>query len=121
MTVTTRFAPSPTGMLHIGGARTALFNLLFARRHNGNFLLRIEDTDKARSSPEATRAILDGLEWLGATPDEPAIYQSARAEHHGAIAREMLARGTAFRCYATPEELQARRDEGRSQARRSAR
>ncbi len=112
MTVTTRFAPSPTGMLHIGGARTALFNLLFARRHGGRFLLRIEDTDKARSTQEATEAILEGLDWLGLTPDEPPVYQSMRAEQHKAAAAEMLARGTAFRCYVTPEELQARREAG---------
>ncbi|NBC19822.1 MAG: glutamate--tRNA ligase, partial [Alphaproteobacteria bacterium] len=118
MTVTTRFAPSPTGMLHIGGARTALFNLLFARRHNGNFLLRIEDTDKARSTPEARQAILDGLGWLGVKPDEAPLYQSSRADRHADVVREMLERGTAFRCYATPEELQARRDEG--EAKRAA-
>ena len=112
MTVTTRFAPSPTGMLHIGGARTALFNLLFARRHGGRFLLRIEDTDKARSTPEATQAILEGLEWLGLTPDEVPVYQSERAGRHVEVAEAMLASGKAFRCYATPEELQARRDEG---------
>lgn len=112
MTVTTRFAPSPTGMLHIGGARTALFNLLFARRHGGRFLLRIEDTDRARSTPEATQAILDGLDWLGLTPDAPPVMQSERAGRHAECAREMLENGRAFRCYATPEELQARRDEG---------
>ena len=118
MTVTTRFAPSPTGMLHIGGARTALFNLLFARRHGGNFLLRIEDTDKARSTEAATQAILDGLDWLGVTPGEAPVFQSARADRHADVARELLARGAAFRCYATPEELQARRDEG--EAKRAA-
>jgi len=112
MTVTTRFAPSPTGMLHIGGARTALFNLLFARRHGGRFLLRIEDTDKARSTPEATQAILEGLEWLGLTPDDAPVFQSERAGRHVEVAEAMLASGKAFRCYATPEELQARRDEG---------
>ncbi len=112
MTVVTRFAPSPTGMLHIGGARTALFNLLFARRHGGRFLLRIEDTDRARSTEEATRAILDGLDWLGITPDEAPVFQSARAGRHAEAAEMMLARGTAFRCYETPEALQARRDAG---------
>lgn len=112
MTVTTRFAPSPTGMLHIGGARTALFNLLFARRHGGKFLLRIEDTDKARSTPEATQAIFDGLTWLGLIPDEPPVMQSEQVDRHVACAEEMLARGKAFRCYATPEELQSRREEG---------
>ncbi|MEO0784515.1 MAG: glutamate--tRNA ligase [Pseudomonadota bacterium] len=112
MTVTTRFAPSPTGMLHIGGARTALFNLLFARRHGGNFLLRIEDTDKARSTDEATQAILDGMNWLGLTPDAPPVYQSQQAARHVEVAEAMLASGKAFKCYATPEQLQARRDEG---------
>ncbi|MCI4644875.1 MAG: glutamate--tRNA ligase family protein, partial [Hyphomonadaceae bacterium] len=118
MTVTTRFAPSPTGMLHIGGARTALFNLLFARRHSGRFLLRIEDTDRERSTDEAKQAILDGLDWLGLSPDEPPVMQSERAERHAACAQEMLESGAAFRCYATPEELQARRDEG--EAKRAA-
>ena len=112
MSVVTRFAPSPTGMLHIGGARTALFNALLARHHKGKFLLRIEDTDKARSTTEATQAILDGMSWLGLTPDEPPIYQSERAVRHVACADEMVANGKAFRCYATPEELQTRREEG---------
>ncbi len=112
MSVITRFAPSPTGMLHIGGARTALFNLLYAKHHRGRFLLRIEDTDLKRSTPEAVQAILDGLDWLGITPDDPPIFQAARAERHIQCAEEMIARGKAFRCYATPEELQARRDAG---------
>jgi glutamyl-tRNA synthetase len=112
MTVVTRFAPSPTGMLHIGGARTALFNYLFARRHNGKFLLRIEDTDHARSTPAATAAILEAMSWLGLTPDAPPVMQSARADRHAEVAREMVARGTAFRCYATQEALQARRNLG---------
>ena len=112
MTVVTRFAPSPTGMLHIGGARTALFNYLFARRHGGRFLLRIEDTDKARSTEEATAAILEGMAWLGLGADEPPLMQSTRDARHAEVANEMLARGTAFKCYATPEELQARRDLG---------
>ncbi|MEH6744091.1 glutamate--tRNA ligase [Hyphomonas sp.] len=112
MSVTTRFAPSPTGMLHIGGARTALFNYLFAKRHNGRFLLRIEDTDRARSTDEATAAILEGMEWLGLTPDAPPVMQFDQAARHTEIALDMIARGTAFRCYATPEELQARRDLG---------
>ena len=112
MSVITRFAPSPTGMLHIGGARTALFNYLFAKRHNGKFLLRIEDTDRARSSDEATAAILEGMEWLGLTPDAPPVMQFDQAARHTEIALDMIARGTAFRCYATPEELQARRDLG---------
>lgn len=112
MTVVTRFAPSPTGMLHIGGARTALFNYLLAKRHGGTFLLRVEDTDKKRSTDEATKAILDGMEWLGLTPDEPPVFQSQNAERHVACALDMVEAGKAFRCYATPEELQARRDEG---------
>ncbi len=112
MSVVTRFAPSPTGMLHIGGARTAFFNYLFAKRHNGKFLLRIEDTDRERSTGEATAAILEGMEWLGLTPDEPPLMQFSRADRHVEVAEEMIARGTAFRCYATPEELQARREAG---------
>ncbi len=120
MRVVTRFAPSPTGMLHIGGARTALFNYLFARARDGRFLLRIEDTDQARSTGEATEAILDAMEWLGLTPDEPPMMQSSRAARHAAVAHEMVDRGTAFRCYATQEELQARRDLG-EQKREAAR
>lgn len=112
MRVVTRFAPSPTGMLHIGGARTALFNYLFARRHGGRFLLRIEDTDRERSTPEATAAILDAMDWLGLKPDEAPVMQSERVARHAEVAQEMIARGTAFRCYVTAEELQARRDLG---------
>ncbi|MEZ5954491.1 MAG: glutamate--tRNA ligase [Hyphomonas sp.] len=112
MSVVTRFAPSPTGMLHIGGARTALFNYLFAKHHNGKFLLRIEDTDRERSTPEATTAILEGMDWLGLVPDEPPLMQFERAGRHAEVAEEMIRRGTAFRCYATQEELQARRDLG---------
>jgi glutamyl-tRNA synthetase len=99
-------------MLHIGGARTALFNYLFAKRHSGRFLLRIEDTDHERSTPEATAAILDAMSWLGLNPDEPPVMQSARAPRHAEVALEMVARGTAFRCYVSAEELQARRDLG---------
>ena len=112
MDVVTRFAPSPTGMLHIGGARTALFNYLFAKHNNGKFLLRIEDTDRKRSTPEATAAILEGMEWLGLTPDAPPMMQFERAARHAEVAEEMVRRGTAFRCYATQEELQARRELG---------
>lgn len=112
MTVVTRFAPSPTGMLHIGGARTALFNYLLAKRYGGKFLLRVEDTDKKRSTDEATQAILDGMDWLGLAPDEPPVFQSQSADRHVTCAMEMVESGKAFRCYATPEELQARRDEG---------
>ena len=111
MTIRTRFAPSPTGMLHIGGARTALFNHLFARHHGGEFLLRIEDTDRARSTPEAVAVILDGLAWLGLAPDEPPVFQSSRADRHREVAEQMLAAGRAYRCYATPDELAAMRAE----------
>ena len=99
-------------MLHIGGARTALFNYLLARRHGGKFLLRVEDTDKKRSTDEATQAILDGMAWLGLDPDDAPTYQSQSADRHAACALEMVETGHAFRCYATPEELQARRDAG---------
>jgi len=89
--VVTRFAPSPTGYLHIGGARTALFNWLFARHHGGKYLLRIEDTDRARSTDESTRAIFEGLEWLGLTWDEEVVYQGANVERHQHDARRLLA------------------------------
>jgi glutamyl-tRNA synthetase len=110
MTVVTRFAPSPTGYLHIGGARTALFCWLYARHTGGKFLLRIEDTDKERSTEDAVRAIFDGLGWLGLAGDEPPVMQGARADRHREVALEMVNRGTAFRCYATAEEMQAARD-----------
>ena len=110
MTVRTRFAPSPTGMLHIGGVRTALFNYLFTRHHGGEYLLRIEDTDRARSTPEATAAILDGLAWAGLSPDQPPVFQSTRAERHAGVAREMLAAGRAYHCYCTQAELQEMRE-----------
>ena len=113
MTVVTRFAPSPTGFLHIGGARTALFNWLYARRHGGRFLLRIEDTDRARSTEAAKQAILDGLEWLGLEWDGEPVYQSGRAERHSAVARELLDAGEAYRCYCSPEELAAMREAAR--------
>ncbi len=100
-----RFAPSPTGALHVGGARTALFNWLLARRSGGTFVLRIEDTDRARSSEATTRAILDGLEWLGLDWDEGPFFQSARANEHAAAGRELLAAGRAYRDFSTPEEL----------------
>ncbi|WP_043364341.1 glutamate--tRNA ligase [Belnapia sp. F-4-1] len=111
MTVRTRFAPSPTGFLHIGGARTALFNLLFARHHGGQYLLRIEDTDKARSTGEAVQQILDSLAWLGLSPDEPPVFQSSREARHAEVARELLACGAAYLAYDTPEELAAMRAE----------
>ena len=120
MTVRTRFAPSPTGPLHIGGARTALFNYLFSRHHGGQFLLRIEDTDRARSTDEYTHLILDSLAWLDLAPDEAPLFQSARAGRHAAVARELLAAGHAYRCYCTPEEL-ARMREAALAERRPAR
>ncbi len=109
MSVVTRFAPSPTGMLHIGGARTALFSYLYARRHGGQFKLRIEDTDAARSTPEATQAILDGLQWLGVSFDGEPIMQSARAARHKEVAEELVKNGGAYYCYTTSEELAAQR------------
>lgn len=112
--VVTRFAPSPTGFLHIGGARTALFNWLFARHHGGKFLLRIEDTDRARSTDEAVAAIFDGLEWLGLSGDEPPVFQFQRSQRHAEVANQLLAQGHAYRCYATPEELAALREEQRA-------
>ena len=113
-TVVTRFAPSPTGFLHIGGARTALFNWLYARHHNGKALLRIEDTDKKRSTQDAIDAILDGLDWLGLDYDEAPIFQSDRAERHAEVAHKLLEGGYAYRCYATTEELQQMREEQRA-------
>jgi glutamyl-tRNA synthetase len=115
--VVTRFAPSPTGALHIGGARTALFNWLFARRHGGTFLLRIEDTDRARSTPENRQAILDGLTWLGLDWDGEPISQFERAPRHAEVAREMLARGAAFKCFATQDEIEAFREAARAEGR----
>jgi glutamyl-tRNA synthetase len=111
MNIVTRFAPSPTGMLHIGGARTALFNWLFARHHNGRFILRIDDTDRERSTEEATAAILDGLNWLGITWDEGPIYQHQRLARHAEVAQDLLARGLAYRCYATADDLSLMRAE----------
>ena len=111
MTVVTRFAPSPTGFLHIGGARTALFNWLFARHHGGTFLLRIEDTDRARSTEAAVEAILDGLKWLELDWDGDAVSQFERRGRHAEVAHQMLAAGHAYRCYASPEELEAMRAE----------
>ena len=103
--VVTRFAPSPTGFLHIGGARTALFNWLFARHHGGKFLLRIEDTDRARSTQAAIDAILDGMTWLGLDWDGDTVFQFARAERHAAVAQRLLDTGHAYKCFATSEEL----------------
>lgn len=113
--VVTRFAPSPTGYLHIGGARTALFNWLYARGRGGRFLLRIEDTDRARSTPEATAAILKGMAWLGLDHDGEAISQFERADRHAEVAHAMLDAGHAYRCYATQDEIQAFRDAAKAE------
>lgn len=118
MTVVTRFAPSPTGFLHIGGARTALFNWLYARHHGGTFRLRVEDTDRERSTEAAKQAILDGLEWLELDWDGETVFQAERAPRHAEVVQELLAADRAYRCYATPEELAEMREtakrEGRS-------
>ncbi len=111
MSVVTRFAPSPTGFLHIGGARTALFNWLFARHHGGRFLLRIEDTDRERSTQAAMDAIFDGLSWLGLTWDEEPVMQFSRAARHAEVAHRLLETGHAYRCYCSPEELTRMREE----------
>ena len=115
--VVTRFAPSPTGFLHIGGARTALFNWLYARGRGGKMLLRIEDTDRERSTSEAIDAILDGLKWLELDWDGEVIYQFSRAARHREVAEQLLASGKAYRCYATPEELAAMREKARAEGR----
>ncbi len=115
--VVTRFAPSPTGYLHIGGARTALFNWLYARGRGGKFLLRIEDTDRARSTPEATQAIFRGLTWLGLDWDGEPISQFARMDRHAEVAHQMLASGTAYKCFSTQDEIQAFREAARAEGR----
>jgi glutamyl-tRNA synthetase len=112
--VVTRFAPSPTGYLHIGGARTALFNWLYARHHGGTFLLRIEDTDRARSTEDAIAAIFDGLDWLGLGGDEPPVFQFARAARHAEVAHALLEAGHAYKCFATAEELATLREAQRA-------
>src|SRR5690606_12160267 len=117
MTVVTRFAPSPTGFLHIGGARTALFNWLYARHHGGRFLLRIEDTDRQRSTEPAIQAILDGLAWLGLDWDDEPVFQFARAERHAEVARQLLAEGKAYHCYASQAELEEMREKARAEGR----
>jgi glutamyl-tRNA synthetase len=114
-TVVTRFAPSPTGFLHIGGARTALFNWLYARGRGGKFLLRIEDTDRARSTPEATDAILQGMAWLGLDHDGEVISQFERADRHAEVALQLLAEGKAYKCFATQDEIQAFRDAAKAE------
>jgi glutamyl-tRNA synthetase len=115
--VVTRFAPSPTGFLHIGGARTALFNWLYARHHGGRFLLRIEDTDKARSTQAAIDAILEGMKWLGLDWDGEAHFQSEYAPRHAEVAQELLARGHAYKCWMTQEELAAQREAAKAERR----
>ena len=115
--VVTRFAPSPTGFLHIGGARTALFNWLYAKKHGGKMLLRIEDTDRERSTEAAIGAILDGLKWLELGWDGDVIYQFSRAARHREVAEQLLADGKAYRCYATAEELTAMREKARAEGR----
>ena len=117
MKVRTRFAPSPTGLLHIGGARTALFNYLFARHHGGEFLLRIEDTDKARSTQEAVQVILDGLKWLDLKADEAPVFQSKNEPRHVEVAMQLLAEGKAYKCYCTPEELAEMREKAMAEKR----
>ncbi|EIM78152.1 glutamyl-tRNA ligase [Nitratireductor aquibiodomus RA22] len=115
--VVTRFAPSPTGFLHIGGARTALFNWLYARHTGGKMLLRIEDTDRQRSTDEATAAILDGLAWLGLNCDGEPVSQFERADRHRAVAEELVAKGEAYYCYSSQEELEAMREKARAEGR----
>ena len=115
--VITRFAPSPTGFLHIGGGRTALFNWLYARHFGGKMLLRIEDTDRERSTAAAINAIIDGLTWLGLTWDGEIVFQFSRAQRHREMAEQLLAAGRAYRCYATPEELTAMREDARREGR----
>ncbi|MFT4056222.1 MAG: glutamate--tRNA ligase [Novosphingobium sp.] len=115
--VVTRFAPSPTGYLHIGGARTALFNWLFARRHGGKYLLRIEDTDRARSTEPAIDAIFDGLSWLGLDGDEAPVFQFARSDRHAEVAAQLMESGHAYRCYLTQEELAERRQKAQEERR----
>jgi glutamyl-tRNA synthetase len=114
MKIVTRFAPSPTGFLHIGGARTALFNWLYSRRHGGTFRLRIEDTDRQRSTSAAIDAIIEGLQWLGLNWDDEIVYQFARAERHAEVAKQLLAQGRAYHCYASPEDLEAMREAQRA-------
>lgn len=114
MTVRTRFAPSPTGYLHLGGARTALFSWAYARRFGGTFILRIEDTDLERSTPEAVQAILDGMQWLGLDHDEGPFYQMQRMDRYREVIAQMLAAGTAYHCYASPEEVEAMRERQRA-------
>ena len=113
MTVITRFAPSPTGHLHIGGARTALFNYLFAKSKKGKYLLRIEDTDKQRLQKEAVDTIINSLKWLGITPDEQPIFQSNNSKRHQKVVQQLLDQNKAYYCYTTPQELEHQRQEAK--------
>ena len=117
MTIRTRFAPSPTGPLHIGSVRTALFNYLYSRHNDGEFLLRIEDTDRERSTQVATQGIIDSLDWLGLTPDGETVFQSTNMQRHAEVARQLLANGNAYYCYCTPEELAREREQARAEKR----
>ena len=114
MTVRSRFAPSPTGYLHIGGARTALYAWAFARRHGGTFILRVEDTDVERSTPQAVQAIIDGMNWLGLDYDEGPFYQMQRMPRYKEVIAQMLVAGTAYHCYTTAEELDTLREAQRT-------
>ncbi|MBB2203156.1 glutamate--tRNA ligase [Gluconacetobacter tumulisoli] len=117
MTVRTRFAPSPTGLLHIGNARAALFNFLYARHHGGKFLLRIEDTDRERSTQQAVDVLFDGLAWMGLTPDEEPVFQSTRQARHAEVAHHLLTQGLAYRCFCTQAELQQMREQAMAEGR----
>ena len=116
--IRTRFAPSPTGFLHIGGARTALFNWLYTRRHGGTFVLRIEDTDQTRSTEESTRAILDAMTWLGLNWDEGPYFQAERVQLHREMVEKLIAEGKAYYCTCTPEELEAKRKKALAEGRK---
>ena len=116
--IRTRFAPSPTGFLHIGGARTALFNWLYTRRHGGTFILRIEDTDQARSTEESTRAILDAMAWLGLNWDEGPYFQAERVNIHREMVRKLIDSGNAYYCTCTPEELEMKRKKALAEGRK---
>lgn len=118
MSVTTRFAPSPTGYLHIGGARTALYSWLYARQQGGRFVLRIEDTDRERSTEESVQAILDGMAWLGLEADEPPVFQTARFDRYAALAQQLLDDGHAYHCYCTKDELETMREQARADGRK---
>ena len=119
MTVVTRFAPSPTGYLHVGGARTALYSWLYAKRHNGKFILRIEDTDLERSTPEAVQAILDGMSWLGMEGDGEIFYQTKRFDTYKSYVQKLLDQDKAYKCYCTKERLDALRTEQEAKGERT--